>query len=241
MTKAKKQGQGHKLSKKLALSRQQEQQAIDLADEIRLLVNWLNQDILSVVGPELKVRQDLYDFVVEQLQARQHKAPHRIGPVVKTLKNGRDDLLAFAEEIDQRLMGLATQHQIAPDLVRRIFLLQNLPLTDPARWQQEADLRALLGQTFYPIQQTIQQIMASTYRASSVVENLNSRLRNYFFLRKHLGKDYLDLLRFFLNHRPFMRSESPDRQGKSPAQILTGKAHPHWLTLLGFEPFKKAA
>jgi hypothetical protein len=28
-------------------------------------------------------------------------------------------------------------------------------------------------------------------RASSVIENLNSRLRNYFFLRRHLGADYL--------------------------------------------------
>ena len=31
-------------------------------------------------------------------------------------------------------------------------------------------------------------------RASSLVENLNSRLRSYFFLRRQLGKDYLTLL-----------------------------------------------
>ncbi|MBI2504841.1 MAG: hypothetical protein HYW07_16615, partial [Candidatus Latescibacteria bacterium] len=72
-------------------------------------------------------------------------------------------------------------------------------------------------------------------------ENLNSRLRNYFFLRKHLGPEYLDLLRFFLNHRRFLRSEHPERVGQSPAEILTGKAHPHWLELLGFERFKKCA
>ena len=96
MARAKKKVQGHKLSKKLTLSRQNEQQAVDLADEVRLLVTWLNQDILSVVGPELAVRQDLFDFVVDELQARQAQAPHRIGPVATTLKNGRDDLLAFA-------------------------------------------------------------------------------------------------------------------------------------------------
>ena len=44
-------------------------------------------------------------------------------------------------------------------------------------------------------------VAAGTVRASSVVENLNSRLRNYFFLRRHLGPDYLQLLQFFLNHR----------------------------------------
>ena len=75
--------------------------------------------------------------------------------------------------------------------------------------------------------------MADTPRSSSLVENLNSRLRSYFTLRRHLGGSYLDLLRFFLNHRRFMRSRHAERQGKSPCELMTGQAHPHWLTLLG--------
>ena len=46
-------------------------------------------------------------------------------------------------------------------------------------------------------------------RASSLVENLNSRLRSYFFLRRQLGKDYLTLLQFFLNHRRYLRVKTP--------------------------------
>jgi len=72
-----------------------------------------------------------------------------------------------------------------------------------------------------------------------LVENLNSRLRNYFFLRRNLGQGYLDLLLFFLNHRVFMRSERPERIGKSPTELMTGKPHPHWLELLGFELFRQ--
>jgi hypothetical protein len=34
-------------------------------------------------------------------------------------------------------------------------------------------------------------------RASSLVENLNGRLRSYFFLRRQLGSDYLALLQFY--------------------------------------------
>ena len=72
------------------------------------------------------------------------------------------------------------------------------------------------------------------------MENLNSRLLHYFFLRRQLGPQYLDLLRFFLNHRPFMRSEYPERVGKSPTELMTGQTHPHWLELLGFERFGRA-
>ena len=47
----------------------------------------------------------------------------------------------------------------------------------------------------------MQELSDRVVRASSLVENLNSRLRAYFFLRRQLGKDYLTLLQFFLNHR----------------------------------------
>jgi len=81
--------------------------------------------------------------------------------------------------------------------------------------------------------------MALIPRASSLVENLNSRLRSYFFLRREIGHGYLDLLRFFLNHRRFLRSDRPERVGKSPAELLTGQTNPHWLELLGYTRFHR--
>ncbi|MEA2728914.1 MAG: hypothetical protein QOF70_3389 [Acetobacteraceae bacterium] len=70
------------------------------------------------------------------------------------------------------------------------------------------------------------------------MENLNSRLRTYFTLRRHLGNSYLDLLRFFLNHRRFMRSWCAECNAKSPSEVMTGQSHPHWLTLLGLGPLQ---
>ena len=55
-----------------------------------------------------------------------------------------------------------------------------------------------------------------------------------------LGDSYLSLLQYFINHRCFVRSQVPERVGKSPKQLLTGEAHPHWLELLGFKRFQRA-
>ncbi len=90
------------------------------------------------------------------------------------------------------------------------------------------------------LEQEMVEAMKHIPRASSMVENLNSRLRTYFTLRHQLGTPYLGLLQLFLNHRSFMRSRCPERVGKSPAQLLTGKAHQHWLELLGFTRFQRA-
>ena len=81
----------------------------------------------------------------------------------------------------------------------------------------------------------VRAALDDTPRSSSMVENLNSRLRRYFFLRRHLGEAYLSLPQFFLNHRVFMRSRRAERVGKTPKELLTGQAHAHWLELLGFE------
>ena len=91
------------------------------------------------------------------------------------------------------------------------------------------------------IEDAVIDALNSTERTSSMVENLNGRLRPYFFLRREIGHGYLDCLRFFLNHKPFDRSRSPHRKGKSPAMLLSGKSHLHWLEMLGYTQFKRTA
>jgi transposase InsO family protein len=95
-------------------------------------------------------------------------------------------------------------------------------------------LRRALGGRYHLVSAAVAAVAGSVVRASSTVENLNSRLRNYFFLRRQLGPEYLSLLQFFLNHRRFLRSEHAGRVGKSPSELLTGKPHAHWLELLGY-------
>lgn len=85
------------------------------------------------------------------------------------------------------------------------------------------------------------EVMDKTERTSSMVENLNRRVRVHIRNRQEIGFGFLDLLRFFMNHSPIVRSARPERKGRSPAEILSGKPQPHWLELLGFERFKRTA
>jgi len=108
--------------------------------------------------------------------------------------------------LDQELADIAQTYAIAEPLVREACLLHRLPSTSPAYWQGWNRLRATMGGKFHALFDAVSRAMAQTPRSSSLVENLNSRLRTDFTLRRHLGGSYLDLLRFFLNHRRFVRS-----------------------------------
>ncbi|MGS0755509.1 hypothetical protein ACVBEH_12955 [Roseateles sp. GG27B] len=116
--------------------------------------------------------------------------------------------------------------------VRQVCLLHRLPSRSTLYWKRWNQLRSKLTDKFHLVFDAVANAMAHTPRCSSLVENLNSRLRTYFTLRRHLGGSYLALLQFFLNHRRFMRSRV-GRQGKSPRELMTKQEHPHWFKLLG--------
>jgi hypothetical protein len=223
---------------RLELAEQTEIHANGLARDIRTLTQWLSHDVLALAGPALATRQVLFDFLVEELAHRELRDVRRIRPVRVALQNQRDDLLAFAGVLDAKLADIAKAHVIPEPVVREACVLHRLPSTSSAYWQGWNRLRAKMGDKFHTLFDAVSRTMAQTPRSSSLVENLNSRLRNYFTLRRHLGGSYLGLLQFFLNHRCFMRSQRAERNGKSPRELMTGQGHPHWLTLLGLGPLQ---
>lgn len=227
------------LVRRLHLARTAEAKAITLADDVATLARWLREDILAVAGPDHETRLRLLDFVVAELSSREQQCEHRIRPVRSMLANQGKSLLAFAEQLDEDVRTLAEQGQVSERTVREMLQTQPMAETDPRRWQREALLRQQLGGRYYAVSEAVKELSAGVVRASSLVENVNSRLRSYFFLRRQLGPDYLELLRFYLNHRRFERSEQEYRVGKSPAEVLNGESHAHWLELLGYQRFSR--
>jgi hypothetical protein len=239
-TKRRRAHSAHGPAQRLRRARIASEEAVALVEDVALLVGWLRHDILTVAGPCYTERCQLYDFVVAELKARASQCPHRLEPIGRALANQRDDLLAFARRLDEELEQLGQELQIPAELARCMLKTQSRDERDPRRWAEEAALRKELRGRFHAVQFAVAAVAAETVRASSLVENLNSRLRSYFFLRRHLGPDYLALLQFYLNHRRLERSDRPQRRGKTPAELLTGQSHPHWLEMLGYTLFRRA-
>jgi len=227
------------LTKQIVDAQREEREALTRADDVRTLFDWLFDDILAIAGPPHADRQALFDFVVAELRQRLDSAGDACQRIGKLLANHRDDLLAFVVQLDHELAMLAQRFEVPLSLVRD--LLQHLATSPnhPDYWQREAQFHQGAHGRLHELKPAVQKLRRQTVRASSVVENLNSRLRGYFFLRRHLGPDYLELLQFYLNHRRFPRSDRPERKGKSPRELLTGQEHPHWLELLGFQRFER--
>ena len=88
---AKQEGDGRRLSAHLGRARCAEDQARQLARDVKTLTGWLGHDVLSLAGPDFEERRELLDFIVEQLRLREPLAPQRIRPTAACLCCGRGE------------------------------------------------------------------------------------------------------------------------------------------------------
>ena len=96
------------------------------------------------------------------------------------LAKQRDAALGFAGVLDDKLAALAERRGTPLYWVRQICRLQRKKPTSDAYWARWNQLHARLDPRFVRVAAEVRQAMDETPRASSLVENLNSRLRKYF-------------------------------------------------------------
>lgn len=130
-----------KLKQHIIRARTAKDQAICLADDVALLFRWLQGDIFAVAGPLFSDRCVLYDFLVEELRAREKLCTYRIGKLATALTNQRHELLAFAAQLDRDLQTLADEFEVSLTVVRQVLQMQALDPNHTRRWQEISPCR----------------------------------------------------------------------------------------------------
>jgi len=225
----------------LEVANMKEEEVKYLSQSIDVLVSWMQHDILNMPGLEPESRYELFDFVLYELDQLAKCHPHRIQSVCTTLKNQKQFLLAFTEVLNNKFEIIADEFVYPLEKIWEMCALQRCQHSSNTYAIRSLPLQDYFDTDFDEVEDAVLKALDTTERTSSMVENLHSRLKPYFYLRREIGFGYLGLLQFYLNHTPFQRSERSERQGKTPTEILSGKAHPHWLEMLGYQRFKKTA
>ena len=116
--------------------KQREQALVCLAQDVKTLLGWFSHDVMAIVGPPLAVRQGLFDFIVSELKQREDEQYPSIRKLRKALRNQRDQLLAFAGVIDQKLADIAAAFELPLQAVREVCLLHRKHKTSNAYWKR---------------------------------------------------------------------------------------------------------
>jgi Transposase len=206
----------------------------DAYNQFKLLSQWLQYDVLQLAGHSPEVRAILYDFIVSEMSMLAVKHPHRISEILTSLNNQRGALLDVANALDNKFSELAAKYNQSVETVWSVCYVARYDCDSMKYNNKSSALEAVVGSRYDELENEVLFLLETTHRCSSMVENLNSRLRPYLDERKIITQKILALIQFYLNHKPFMRSKHEHMIDKTPAEIMTGKPHKPWLEMLGF-------
>jgi len=213
-----------------------------ISSTINTLISWMEHDVFNMPGAQIKQRRELFNFILQEFEHLAKIHPHRLQVLCTKLCNQRDGLLAFVDVLDCKFHEIALKHNCRLDFVWQVCQLQRCEYYGDTYHLRSLPLLAEVGEELFEfIEDDVLAALDSTEKTSSMVENINGRIKAYLHNRKECNQQFLNLLRFYLNHVPFRRSVRPSRINKSPTEILTGKKHPHWLEMLGYTRFKRIA
>ena len=169
------------------------------------------------------------------------------------IRDHREALLRYFDEVEAADVSLKTaipEATVRHCLLRMYAFRQQLYIAYgrrkrilEAQWTSlQQRVLSLVGQAQYDrLSQLVEHTLSAIIRSSSMVENTNSRLRRFFdSARGQINQHRLNLIRFYLNHKPFERGR---RHGKSAAQLFHGQeaSDEHWLKILRSQKAEKAA
>jgi hypothetical protein len=219
------------LNKKCEDLKEKSDKKIKIYDKLCILYVWIVQ-LLMVGGYFYDERIELFSYIIEEYESTGY-CNHYINKAFTFLKGNLPNVLKFVKKAEMAMEKLALDENI-PIEVLKLMWIQLRHSTDSSEYNIiEAKIGILLGKRYIDVRNKWDIFLEDIVRASSIVENVNSRLRPYLSLKKVVPNGFLDLIQFYFNTKEYRRSRKVHRIGKSPLEMLTGKKYPNPLELLG--------
>ncbi len=218
---------------------------IDRYDDYHYLFRELQQalQIIDEQKGELRSKADVKGEIEAILDLMETIDNEKLKDRARKFRAHLDDLLRYFDQVavaDQRLKDGIPDEAVRRELIR-LYALEKAfrSATGNHRKQLKADiecLKEILGEwlsstRFKQLYKRVGKELSAVIRSSSMVENINSRLRRFFDVsRGQISQNRLNLIRFYLNRKLFARGP---RKGASPKQMFYGEEkNAHWLTEL---------
>lgn len=221
-----------KTMEQLGQIREKVELAVQEYDLLRILFCWL-VELTGFSGYSFGDACLLAEWVLSEMDT---SFPNRLKLLAQTkkLREKLPQLLSFLQRMDAGFAAAALERGIPPEAFSMMYQQRACHTSSSEYVRMEYRLGELLGSNYGMARQEFNYILEHTKRASSLVENLNSRIRVYMNLKRMVPEKYFILLKVYFNTKKYHRSRIPERIGKSPLELMTGKEYPEFLEVLGY-------
>lgn len=206
--------------------------AIQEYELLRILFCWL-VELMGFSGYPFHDACGLAGWVLSEMESSFPGRTKLLGQT-KKIRERLPQMLSFLHRMEESLGTAAQEKGIPPEAFHIMYRQKAFHTSSCECSQMEYRLGELLGDSYASTKEEFCRILEHTKRASSLVENLNGRIRVYMNLKRMVPEKYFILLKVYFNTRKYHRSRIPERTGKSPLELMTGNEYPEFLEALGY-------
>ena len=244
LEKAKRKKKGRAYSRRYGQARREALRRIELYERTAALFEPLRDalEIVDVAGIRLRSQKEARQRLDEVITALSRLPHKKVQDLAATLDRQKEELIAYAGEVHRELAALFARGAAKEDLellccrwkAQQSFEASPSPHTAFPLAFLTGQSQCQLKQTYRPLREKVDTILDTRLRTTSAVEGTNSRLSPFFAVHKKVSQGFLELLRLFLNLRPYRQGK---RKGHTAAQLAGIEVQSDdWLVLVGLQP-----
>lgn len=204
------------------------------ADTLHILLEWL-RELTGFSGYGYAQSLSLCLWILDEMSAL-YPDNKKYQYAISQFRGRLPDTLKFLRRLQENLRDASIDLGIDEHDMMLLYNQSVYTIYSKEYAAIEKRLYKRLGNRLIDARAALPDIIHMTYRASSMVENVNSRVRCYMNLKREIPERFMPLLCLYLNTRKAIRPKNKSWVGTSALDRLTGHENPAFLDLLFGEP-----
>ena len=207
---------------------------VDDYDTLTIRYSWTHE-LLSFSGYNPDEVKELMRWLLEEMNAlaSRNSWAFELRRELSRFEERLPATMRFLDRLFAAFDRAARDVGLPEEAFRLLYRRSAVPKDSETYLELTRQALAVTGpERFGAVEKTHDRILGSIKRASSMVENVNNRLRPYMDIKKHVSSQFYSLIQLYLNTKKYRRSRIESRVGRSPVEILTSKQWPELIELL---------
>ena len=199
-------------------------------DDVCILMDWL-RECIGFTGYGYQQSVFLCEWILDEMSLR-FPERRRYQNAIRSFREHLKELLSFLLRLRGKMVEKAKEYGNVNEHDFMLLYQQRFCTSLPLYDLMEKRLYQRFGPRLCEARVTLDEMIRSTRRASSMIENTNSCLRPFMNTKREVSGDFLILIKVYLNTKKAMRSRNKNRRGTSALDRLYGRQYPEFLDIV---------
>ena len=199
-------------------------------DTLNILYEWL-REYVGFTGYSYAKSLWVCNWILDEM-ASLYPDHKKLIDAITLFRKRLPDILQFQVRLEKALYEESKAYHVDCNAFILLYNQMSYPAGSAKYVVLEKKLFHLFREQLPEARESLLQIIKHTYRASSMIENVNGCIRDFIDLKREIPHKFFVLLKVFFNTKKPMRSRHKSWIGKSSLDRLTGKSNPDFLDIV---------